>query len=70
MFSYVKPTMLELAGHSATMIPLILSLFGLAMVVASLSVEEWLIKALKNHSSPPFLIRSGNVYIHLYFSLL
>ncbi|WP_165454838.1 MFS transporter [Klebsiella pneumoniae] len=35
VFSYVKPTMLELAGHSAAMIPVILSMFGLGMVAGN-----------------------------------
>lgn len=35
VFSYVKPTMTELAGHSAAMIPVILSMFGLGMVAGN-----------------------------------
>ncbi|MEB7681443.1 hypothetical protein NGC52_16940 [Klebsiella michiganensis] len=54
VFSYVKPTMLELAGHSATMIPLILSLFGLAMVVGNVIGGRMADKSLEKPFEPPF----------------
>ncbi|NIF46668.1 MFS transporter [Enterobacter sp. Ap-916] len=36
VFSYVKPTMLELAHQSVGMIPVILSMFGLGMIVGNI----------------------------------
>lgn len=47
IFSYVKPTMTELAGLPESMIPLILALFGVGMITGNLAGSRFADRALE-----------------------
>lgn len=46
MFSYIKPTLLEVAGMPPALMPFVLALFGLGMVVGNIVGSRMADKAL------------------------